>query len=207
MPSTPNSSPPEPRHHIDLARRRVQSPTDAPDQTVAGRVALAVVRGLEPVEIDHEHRGRVAVAAAAFFFCGKQPVPGTSVEKAGERIGLRLDLQPLVLAYGGLLHALGLQQAAEQARHQFEQRLLGRQLRRLNLPVERAPRAQHFALQVAQRQPDAGADRPFLRGGRGRIPRAACPSGAMYAPRPSTICRSSLMRVTLHTSNPIRARN
>ncbi|KTS37584.1 hypothetical protein NS228_00120 [Methylobacterium indicum] len=72
---------------------------EPPDQGVAGLVAPAVVGGLQPVEVDHDHRDRHGPV-------GLEPVElglvAGAVEEAGEGIGeaqgLEADLLPLVVA-------------------------------------------------------------------------------------------------------------
>ena len=68
---TANSSPPEPRHAILVAREAGQPIGQFADQVVSGRMAERVVDVLESVEVEIEERNARAVAPRARSGCGR----------------------------------------------------------------------------------------------------------------------------------------
>ena len=66
------------------------------EQLVAGFVPVRVVHGLEPVDVEEEHRDRVLVALGARQAVGEPVQEQVAVGQAGERIVQRLVRQQLL---------------------------------------------------------------------------------------------------------------
>src|SRR5256714_12153432 len=82
------------RRQVDLPGARIENRADAPEDGVAGLVAVSVVDALEIVEIDQQRRQRVAHPLGAPPFERELVVEGASVGQAGQRIGCGLGGNP-----------------------------------------------------------------------------------------------------------------
>ena len=130
----------------------------AHEERIARRMASRVVDLLELVEIDYEHRGRVAVATAALLFLREQAVPGATVQQRRQRIDQRLELEVLAAAdFLGKLQ-LGLEDRAQHRGEQLDQRLFLDD--RIGLPrrVDGAEGAEQASIGMGERHADVGLD-------------------------------------------------
>ena len=85
---------PEAAHDVVGTNRAAQRVGESLQQLVAHAVAVHVVDPLEVVDVEHEDGGR-KMRAARFLQRVAQPlVEATVVEEPGERVGLRLVLEP-----------------------------------------------------------------------------------------------------------------
>ena len=91
---TANSSPPM-RQTTSLVRTsELVSSARRDEDLVADRVTADVVDALELVDVEHQQRHRVARAARAHQLGAQPLVEDAVVVEAGQRVGLRLVLQP-----------------------------------------------------------------------------------------------------------------
>ena len=83
-----NSSPAVPAGDVGVADVRAHRRRQVPDGLVAGRVPEGVVDQLEAVEVEHEHRERVAVALVELHVPVEFLLQVPAVVEAGERVGV-----------------------------------------------------------------------------------------------------------------------
>ena len=91
---TANSSPPSRQTTSEPRTRPRRSSASVAQHLVAGAVAVDVVDALEVVDVEHQHRDRVVRAARARELGAQALVEVAVVVEAGERVGLRLVLEP-----------------------------------------------------------------------------------------------------------------
>ena len=91
--TTANSSPPT-RHTTSAPRTLARSDLgERAQHLVAGRVAVDVVEALEVVDVEHQQRDVIDVGSP-LQLCAEALVEGAVVVEAGQRVGLRLVLEP-----------------------------------------------------------------------------------------------------------------
>ena len=84
----------EPAHDVGAAQRGAQQVGQPPQHLVARAVSVHVVHPLEIVDVEHEQRHRVVRATRTRELGAQALVEVAVVEEPGERVGLRLLLQP-----------------------------------------------------------------------------------------------------------------
>jgi len=93
--------PADARHHVGGAHERDEAPGDGAQEVVAGGVPVAVVHGLERVEVEHEQPADAAWCPTAHERAGQEGVEGGPVRHACEGVVggevLEIDHQPLDL--------------------------------------------------------------------------------------------------------------
>src|SRR4029078_5559573 len=81
-------------NEIELTQLRTKNGGDLAKHFIAQQVSELVVEALEVVDVEHDHRELLGVAAGAFQFLGQLRLKKAAIECAGESIdvGKRLGL-------------------------------------------------------------------------------------------------------------------
>ena len=90
-----------PAGDVLVARTIAQQSRERDQHRIAGAVAVAVVEGLEMVEVEGHHRQRLLAPAAARHLAPERFGQVTAIEQAGERIAYRQVAQALPQAQVG----------------------------------------------------------------------------------------------------------